>query len=420
MADGILVLFGGAGYLAPVALLATGAVVMLRPMLPAVHPWGLGALCLIAALTLGLAAGLVRARPRGHRPPRLPRRRVPASSRRGRRRVPPLGVEPPVLARRGPHPVRLPPAGRRAAPDRRVGGGGGERDPSGRGHHHPARARVQAGPGRRALRAHLGVRAPRPGRAARPARARGLRARGARHARGGAGTRRGRALSRPLRRATIPRTRTRSVVEEPEDSTSSPSRIRFPPSRRPGPCRWPEDEEEVALTPMGTEALLGHRVGEPRLPHAGHELPEALAQRAEGGHQGNRARRRPPGGGAQSLQRGRARDGNGHRSARHALRAASRARDQDVQGRHAQGRPGLRPRRRAGPHPRAHPRQAGGGRRGPEPGAQDGAPRGRLPGGSEGLVPAVGVARQGHRGQGHRHRPGQAAAHPHRRHHRLG
>ncbi len=57
MADGILVLFGGAGYLAPVALLAAGAVVMLRPMLPAVHPWGLGALCLIAALTLGLAAG---------------------------------------------------------------------------------------------------------------------------------------------------------------------------------------------------------------------------------------------------------------------------------------------------------------------------------------------------------------------------
>jgi DNA segregation ATPase FtsK/SpoIIIE, S-DNA-T family len=57
MADGILVLFGGAGYLAPVTLLAAGAVVMLRPMLPAVHPWGLGALCLIAALTLGLAAG---------------------------------------------------------------------------------------------------------------------------------------------------------------------------------------------------------------------------------------------------------------------------------------------------------------------------------------------------------------------------
>ena len=57
MADGILVLFGGAGYLAPLALFAAGAVVMLRPMLPAVQPWGLGALCLGGALTLGLAAG---------------------------------------------------------------------------------------------------------------------------------------------------------------------------------------------------------------------------------------------------------------------------------------------------------------------------------------------------------------------------
>ena len=36
-----------------------------------------------------------------------------------------------------------------------------------------------------------------------------------------------------------------------------------------------------------------------------------------------------------------------------------------------------------------------------------------------GLVAAVGLARQGHRRQGDRHRPRQAAAHPHRRHHRL-
>ena len=57
LADGMLVLFGGAGYLAPVAFFAAGAVVMLRPMLPAVQPWGIGALCLGAALTLGLAAG---------------------------------------------------------------------------------------------------------------------------------------------------------------------------------------------------------------------------------------------------------------------------------------------------------------------------------------------------------------------------
>src|SRR5215207_9449290 len=57
MADGILFMFGAAGYLAPLALFAAGAVVMLRPMLPAVQPWGLGALCLGGALTLGLAAG---------------------------------------------------------------------------------------------------------------------------------------------------------------------------------------------------------------------------------------------------------------------------------------------------------------------------------------------------------------------------
>ena len=57
LADGMLVLFGGAGYLAPLALFAAGAVVMLRPMLPAVQPWGIGAICLAAALTLGLAAG---------------------------------------------------------------------------------------------------------------------------------------------------------------------------------------------------------------------------------------------------------------------------------------------------------------------------------------------------------------------------
>jgi S-DNA-T family DNA segregation ATPase FtsK/SpoIIIE len=57
MADGILFLFGGAGYLAPIALFAAGAAIVIRPMLPAVHPLKTGALCLAAALTLGLAAG---------------------------------------------------------------------------------------------------------------------------------------------------------------------------------------------------------------------------------------------------------------------------------------------------------------------------------------------------------------------------
>jgi S-DNA-T family DNA segregation ATPase FtsK/SpoIIIE len=57
MADGILFMFGGAGYLAPIALFAAGAAIVIRPMLPAVHPLKTGALCLAAALTLGLAAG---------------------------------------------------------------------------------------------------------------------------------------------------------------------------------------------------------------------------------------------------------------------------------------------------------------------------------------------------------------------------
>jgi S-DNA-T family DNA segregation ATPase FtsK/SpoIIIE len=57
LADGILFLFGGVGYTAPIVLFATGAVIVLRPMLPAVHPFRTGALCLLLALMLGLAAG---------------------------------------------------------------------------------------------------------------------------------------------------------------------------------------------------------------------------------------------------------------------------------------------------------------------------------------------------------------------------
>ncbi|HEY1360171.1 MAG TPA: DNA translocase FtsK 4TM domain-containing protein [Thermoleophilaceae bacterium] len=57
LADGILFMFGGAGYLAPVALFAIGALLVMRPMLPTVRPFRTGGLCLAAALTLGLAAG---------------------------------------------------------------------------------------------------------------------------------------------------------------------------------------------------------------------------------------------------------------------------------------------------------------------------------------------------------------------------
>ncbi len=57
LADAILFCFGSVGYLAPVALFVTGALLVVRPMMGVVHPFRTGAACLVAALTLGLAAG---------------------------------------------------------------------------------------------------------------------------------------------------------------------------------------------------------------------------------------------------------------------------------------------------------------------------------------------------------------------------
>ena len=57
LAGAILFMFGGVGYAAPVVLFATGALIVLRPMIPAVHPLKTGAVCLLVALMLGLAAG---------------------------------------------------------------------------------------------------------------------------------------------------------------------------------------------------------------------------------------------------------------------------------------------------------------------------------------------------------------------------
>ena len=55
LADGLIYLFGGVAYLAPVAMLGAGAVLVLRPMLPSVRPFNAGAACLLGALMLGLA-----------------------------------------------------------------------------------------------------------------------------------------------------------------------------------------------------------------------------------------------------------------------------------------------------------------------------------------------------------------------------
>ena len=53
-------------YLVPVALVAAGAILMLRPVLPAVRPFRAGAICLFAALTLGARGRHARHRPGRH------------------------------------------------------------------------------------------------------------------------------------------------------------------------------------------------------------------------------------------------------------------------------------------------------------------------------------------------------------------
>ncbi len=57
LADGLRFLFGAVAYAAPVALLAAGGLLIMRPSLPSTHPFKTGAACLGGALTLGFAAG---------------------------------------------------------------------------------------------------------------------------------------------------------------------------------------------------------------------------------------------------------------------------------------------------------------------------------------------------------------------------
>jgi len=57
LAGAMLFMLGGVGYAAPVLLFAAGAVIVVRPMIPALHPLKTGTVCLISALMLGLAAG---------------------------------------------------------------------------------------------------------------------------------------------------------------------------------------------------------------------------------------------------------------------------------------------------------------------------------------------------------------------------
>src|SRR4051812_43997925 len=65
LVDGLGWGVGQARYLAPVAFAAAGAILVLRPVLPAVRPFRSGALCLFAGLSLALAAGTLGLGPGG-------------------------------------------------------------------------------------------------------------------------------------------------------------------------------------------------------------------------------------------------------------------------------------------------------------------------------------------------------------------
>ncbi len=57
LASVFVFLFGGVAYLVPVAMFGAGAVLVLKPLLPSVRPFRSGAICLMLALMLGMAAG---------------------------------------------------------------------------------------------------------------------------------------------------------------------------------------------------------------------------------------------------------------------------------------------------------------------------------------------------------------------------
>ena len=193
--------------------------------------------------------------------------------------------------------------------------------------------------------------------------------------------------------------------------------------RPPSPSRSPMPEPPEPAPPEPDEAAAARapRPGRGRVPPARRAHPQALERRA------GQARHRRPGEDHRTARRGARpprRAGAGHRRggrpAHHALRAAARARREDGQGRQPQERPRLRAGRHRDPHPRPDPRQARGRRRGPQPPPPGRHPRRRLLRAAQGLLAADGVAGQGRVGQGDPRRPGQDAPPAGGRHHRRG
>ena len=135
---------------------------------------------------------------------------------------------------------------------------------------------------------------------------------------------------------------------------------------------------------------------------------------------GERADGRDPPAGPRALRHRRHDRRPDRRAAGDALRAAARPGHEGVEGGGAEGRPELRPRDDGDPDPGADPRQAGGGGRGAGRLAADRHARRHLRRPAGHREPARGLARQGHLRNAGLGRSRPHAAHPHRRHHRLG
>ena len=124
--DGPALAVGAVHYLVPVALMAAGAILVLRPVLPAVRPFRARRVCLFAALTLALAAGTLGLGPGGERPLLGPD--VRQAPRRDGRRGAVLGDVHAARRRRRAHRRAVPAAGGCAAADRRLGRRRGQGD----------------------------------------------------------------------------------------------------------------------------------------------------------------------------------------------------------------------------------------------------------------------------------------------------
>ena len=221
--------------------------------------------------------------------------------------------------------------------------------------------------------------------------------------------------------------------EKAADQAMSPARRRAPRARAAG-RRRPRLPRRRLRGSLRAAAAAGRRRadrgagaalrGAPR-PEGEYVLPDRSVLKTSPAASGNAKADRPAHGrharaGARALRR-RGDDRRPDRGpARHALRAPARPRDEGVEGRGAQGRPLLRARDDRDPDPRPDPGQAGGRRRGAEPRAADRHARRHLRRPALEREPARRLARQGHLGQRRLGRPGADAAHPDRRHDRLG